>query len=57
MKVLYIYQKGDCLSKIAKEFNTTVEKIAKLNGITNVDVLHAGDMIQIPSEGEINGNN
>lgn len=57
MKFLYIYQKGDCLTKVAKKFNTTVEKIAKLNGITNVDVLKAGDMIQIPSEGEINGNN
>lgn len=53
MKFLYVWHDGDCLLKIAQKFNTTVDSICKLNGITNVDVIKKGDMIQIPSNGEV----
>lgn len=52
MKCLYVWQKGDCLLKIAQKFNISVDKIAKANGITNVDMIKAGDLIEIPS-GEV----
>lgn len=48
MKFFYVWQKGDCLLKVAEKFKTTVEKICQVNGITNVDVLKAGQMIIIP---------
>lgn len=43
----YIFQKGDCLTKIARKFNKTVQEIADLNGITNVDFIKIGDIIYI----------
>ena len=48
MKVLYIWQPNDCLTKVAERFKTTVEKICKVNGITNVDTIKNGQMIIIP---------
>lgn len=47
MTKYYIVQKDDTLCKIAKKFNTTVEEIAKINGITNIDYIKKGDIIQI----------
>lgn len=43
----YTVQKGDCLCNIAKKFNTTVQAIAKLNGITNVDFIRTGERLRI----------
>lgn len=44
---IYIVKKGDCLCNIAKKFNTTVEKIAHDNNITNVDLIYVGQKIII----------
>ena len=44
---IYIVKKGDCLCNIAKKYNTTVEKIAKDNGITNVDLILIGQKLII----------
>lgn len=44
---IYIVKKGDCLCNIAKKFNTTVNKIAIDNGITNVDFIYAGQKLII----------
>lgn len=44
---IYIVKKGDCLCNIAKKFNTTVEKIAKDNNITNVDLIYVGQKLII----------
>ena len=52
----YKFKKGDCLTKLAKRFNTTVEKIAALNGITNVDYIAVGDIILIGDKDECNNN-
>ena len=38
----YTIQAGDNLSKIAKAHNTTVEKLAKLNNITDPNRITAG---------------
>lgn len=44
---IYIIKKGDCLCNIAKKFNTTVEKIAHDNNITNVDLIYVGQKLII----------
>ena len=44
---IYIVKKGDCLCNIAKKFNTTVEKIAKDNNITNVDFIYTNQKLII----------
>lgn len=46
-EIIYIVKKGDCLCNIAKKFNTTVEKIAKDNNITNVDFIYVNQKIII----------
>ncbi len=46
-EIIYIVKKGDCLCNIAKKFNTTVNKIATDNGITNVDFIYAGQKLII----------
>ena len=46
-EIEYIVKKGDCLSKIAKKFNTTVQAIAEKNGITNVDLIYENQKLII----------
>ena len=44
----YTIQSGDTLSKIAEKYGTTVEALAKLNGIADADEIWAGNVIKIP---------
>ena len=44
---IYIVKKGDCLCNIAKKFNTTVEKIAHDNNITNVNLIYVNQKLII----------
>ena len=44
----YTIKKGDTLSEIAKEHNTTVKVLKELNNIANVNKIYAGDIIKIP---------
>ena len=44
----YTIKKGDTLSEIAKEHNTTVKVLKELNNIANVNKIYAGDTIKIP---------
>ena len=44
----YIVKKGDTLSAIARAHNTTVSKLAKLNAITNVDLIRVGQLLTLP---------
>ena len=46
--ILYIVQPGDTLWKIAKRFRSTVDEIARMNGIENPDVIYAGNKLYIP---------
>ena len=45
----YTIQQGDTLTKIAKENETTVEDLARLNKIENVDKIYANDVIKLSS--------
>lgn len=44
----YTVQVGDTLSRIAGQFNTTVQAIAQLNGIVNPDRILLGQVLRIP---------
>lgn len=50
--ILYTVRPGDTLSSIANRFDTTVNDIARYNGIVDVDNILAGQTIRIfvPSE-------
>lgn len=43
----YTVQSGDTLSEIAETYNTTVEKLAEQNKITNLDFIHVGQVIEL----------
>lgn len=45
----YIYkiQYGDTLTKIARQFNTSISEVAKTNGIKNVNIIYAGNVLRI----------
>jgi len=45
---IYIVQQNDTLFEIATNFGTTVEVLAALNDIANVDNLIAGQVLQLP---------
>ncbi|HEX3032331.1 MAG TPA: LysM peptidoglycan-binding domain-containing protein [Bacillota bacterium] len=45
---VYIVQPGDTLYKLAQQFNTTVNVLVALNGITNPNVLSVGQPLLIP---------
>ena len=46
--VVYIVKKGDTLWNIAKEFGSTVDGIARVNGIENRDLIMPGQKLYIP---------
>lgn len=46
----YAVKSGDTLSNIAKVNGTTVDKIAKLNNLTNVNVLHIGQILKLTED-------
>ena len=48
----YIVQAGDSLYKIAKEFNTTIDSIKKLNNLVT-DTLSIGQVLKIPEKDQI----
>ncbi len=44
----YVVRAGDTLSALAKQFNTTVQSIASLNAIKDVNRIYTGQSLQIP---------
>ena len=46
-EVKYTVKKGDTLSAIAKKYGTTVNSIAKLNNIKNVNLIYVGQVLYI----------
>lgn len=46
----YKVKYGDTLSQIAKNNNTTVEELARINGIQNPNLIHVGQEIKFPGE-------
>ncbi|MCI8621693.1 MAG: LysM peptidoglycan-binding domain-containing protein [Clostridia bacterium] len=45
--ILYTIKRGDTLTSIAREFNVTIESIAKLNDIKDINLIYAGDRLRI----------
>ena len=46
--VIYMVKSGDTLWKIAKRFGSTVDDIARVNGMERPDRLNIGEKIYIP---------
>lgn len=49
----YIVKSGDTLSYIANIYNTTVQQIAAINGISNPNLIFPGQRLRIPTSSEI----
>lgn len=45
----YTVKSGDTLSEIASTYNTTVEQLSALNGISNVDFITVGQILELDS--------
>lgn len=45
----YVVVRGDTLSSIARHFGTTVNVLATLNGISNPDLIYAGQVLILPA--------
>lgn len=45
--IVYKVENGDTLSEIALRFNTTVQEIAELNNIKNVNLIYIGETLRI----------
>ena len=48
--IFYKIKYGDTLSKIALKYNTSVSRIASLNGFRNPNLIYAGTTIRIPNQ-------
>lgn len=49
-----IIKKGDTLSQIALDYNTTIEKLAQINNISNPNLIFAGNKLLVPVKSESN---
>ena len=45
----YTIKPGDTLGKVAKQFNTTVAELARLNNIQNVNLVRVNQVIKLPT--------
>jgi LysM repeat protein len=45
---VYIVQQGDTLYSIAHRYNTTVDTLVALNGLSDANVIYAGQVLQLP---------
>lgn len=48
----YVVVKGDTLGKLARDYGTTVECLAKVNNIENVDLIEIDQILYIPATAE-----
>ena len=55
--IIYTVKSGDTLSKIAREYGTTVSEIANLNNISNPNLIYPGEQFTIKTNGSINNSN
>ena len=49
---VYIVKKGDSLYSIAQKYNTTVDELKKLNGLTS-NIINAGQILKLPEKENI----
>lgn len=50
MATTYTVVKGDTLSEIAQRYNTTYQKLAELNGISNPDYIVVGQVLRLTAD-------
>lgn len=43
---------GDTLSKIAKEYNTSISSLQSLNSLSNINMIYAGQQLKVNNNGE-----
>lgn len=48
--ITYTVKRGDTLSKIAAKYNTTINTIAELNGIANINLIYPGQTLKIKED-------
>ena len=48
---VYVVQPGDTLSRLAESWNTSVQAISELNGITNPNLISVGQQLTVPGRG------
>lgn len=53
--VYYTVKSGDTLSSIASRYGTTVQEIAQLNGIQNVNLIYPGQVLRITTNSNVLG--
>ena len=46
---IYIVQKGDMLSQLAVDFDTTTANLVEINNLSNPDVLYVGQELRVPA--------
>ena len=46
--IIYFVKEGDTLWKIAKKFKSTIDQIAEINNIEDIDKINVGDQLYIP---------
>lgn len=51
-EAIHTVKAGETLSQIARKYGTTYQKIAAYNGITNANLIHVGQKIKIPTDGQ-----
>lgn len=51
----YTVVRGDTLGEIASRFGTTVQEIADLNGIQNVNLIYPGEVLRITTNSNVRG--
>lgn len=49
-EIIYVVKKGDTLSKIAKKYKTTYQKLAAYNNLANPNLIYVGQKIKIPNQ-------
>ena len=47
LHTIYRVRRGDTLSQIAREYNTTVADLAELNDIKNINLIYTGEVLRI----------
>lgn len=53
--IYYTVKRGDTLGKIAMQYGTTVQEIAQINGIQNVNLIYPGQVLRIHTNSNIHG--
>lgn len=53
--IYYTVQRGDTLGKIASQYGTTVQEIAQINGIQNVNLIYPDQVLRIITNSNVHG--